>query len=300
MLFTSGCGADSNGFFYPALGLSEGRILVTNATVTPAAHTVTMYDLNGRFISIVKDVSAAATILRGMAIFDPLHIIVSTDTPDQLSKLNIFTGEFTDFSANALLTGNIYDVVGLGGEDYVVAESNTIERFSGNTRIPTAGNPYINTTLGACVLSTPRGMAKNSSGHLIVASNVNNRLLRYNVSSTTSSCIESNASFGANLPIPVVAHSDGNIYFGTQTNDAIYSLPENFVAGDVATSVLSANASINNPLAMAVLPNGNLLVASDGIDTIIEMTTAGTVVNPSFIKDAFTSTVTAILVIRPQ
>jgi streptogramin lyase len=102
-------------------------------------------------------------------------------------------------------------------------------------------------------------------------------------------------------PTPVAIHPDGNVYFGGQTNHVIYSLPADFDGVVAAQTVFPANtAVINNPAAIAVLPNGNLIVASDATDSIAQITRAGDVVNANFIKDAFTSTITAILVIPPQ
>jgi len=300
-IFLSGCGETGDAFFFPSLGLSDGRIIVVNSTVTPAAHTIQMYDLNGRFVSLIRDNTSPGILGRGLAFFDAFHVIFATDTPDQLNKVNIFTGASEVYAANAQLTGNIFEVAKHTDGVYLVVEGNTIEKFIGGSRFPATGvNAYINTTVGGCTMSVPRSVVV-SGDDLIVTSRTNNRLLRYNVSGTPATCSASNATFGAVAPTPVALHPDGNVYFGGQTNHVIYSLPVDFDGVVAAQTVFAANlAVINNPAAIAVLPNGNLIVASDATDSIAQITTTGEVVNANFIKDAFTSTVTAILVIPPQ
>jgi hypothetical protein len=251
-LSLTGCEADSEAFYMATLGLNEGRIFVANAVVAPPAHTITMYDLEGNFLAVVSDLSNGGFLLRGMAMLDPYNILASIDTPDELWSINIFNGRVTEYASNALLAGNIFDVVRQSSDTMLVAETSTIERFVSGSRVPAAGNPHINTVLGACTIATARGMAMTAAGRLVVASNANNRILLYDVSTGTSACLASNATFGANQPIPVVGHQNGNIYFGTQVNDAIYSAPQDLSVNPVI--ILSASASINNPTAMAVPP----------------------------------------------
>lgn len=294
----TGCTTESESYFMGAMGLNEGRIFVANSVAAPVSYSVAMYSLTGEFIKIIADTSSTASIPRGLAILDPFHIILSSDTPDELKSINILDNSITSYANNALLTGNIYDVVSPSAGTFLIAESSTIEMFVDQARYPAAGNAYIIATVGACTINTARGMAINNAGELIVASFTNNSILRYDISTTTASCLTADASFGANQPIPVVSHPNGKIYFGTQVNDAIYEAPEDLSAGP--TILVSANASISNPLAMAVLPNGNLLVASDGIDSIVEVATDGTIVNGSFIKNALTGTISSILVVPAQ
>lgn len=292
-----GCSTNSDGYFYPALGLNEGRILVVNSVVTPASYTISMYDLDGNFISVVADTTPEGYILRGIAQFDLFSFILSGDTPDSLRKLNIATGELTSYSTNANLNGNVYGIAKRASNSFLVAKTSNIELLSGNTRY---GAPYIAATLGACTISNARGLTMNSANDLIVTSITNSQVLRYDVSSPVASCLAANNTIGANQPVPVMTHTNGNIYVGTQVDDAIYELPEDFTAGSAATAIISGTTYTNNPTAIAELPNGNLLVGSDGNDNIIEIATDGTVINSSFIKNAFTGTVVGIKVITGE
>lgn len=294
----SGCGVSSDGFYMAAIGFNEGRILVANNLGNPVAYTISMYDLQGNFIQMITDGSLSGFIFRGMAPLDAHSMVVSTDGADELKQLNLLSGELSTYANSSFFAGNLYDIVRQSDGVYLAVETNTIEKFSSQARVPPTGNPYINTTLGSCTISTGRGLAINSQGELLLTSYANSSILRYDISGSTSSCLSANATFGAQQPVPIVVHPNGNLYFGTWANDAIYEAPED-LSGNPSI-LLSGDVNINNPSAMAVLPNGNLLVASDGTDTIIEMTTAGAVVNSSFIKNAFTSSVNSIYVVPPQ
>ncbi len=255
-----GCGSKGDSFFYSTLGLNDGRILVSYATTAPVSYGVAMYDINGNFLQIVKDTSSIGLIPRGTSIFDEFNILIASDTPDSLRKVNLLTGYMESYTTNLNLSGNIYGMAKRANNQFLVIETNNIELFSGNTRI---GAPFIGTVVGGCTISAARGLAINSLGDLIVASFGNGRVLRYDISTSSPSCSDSNVTIGANQPIPLAVHPNGNVYIGTQTNDTIYELPEAFTGADVAATIISGTTYTNNPTAIAVLPNGNLLVGSD-------------------------------------
>lgn len=291
-----GCGAESESFFARAQGLQESRILIANVNGTTSS-TITMYDLNGKLIRVVSDTTDLGTFPRGLDMLDPFSVLVAEDTPDQLSSINIFTGARTLFYSGALLTGNIYSLVRRNDTTYVI-ESNNIERINGSSRYPTSGNGWIPTTVGACTISTARSLAFNSDGNLLVSSFGNNRILLYDISDSTPTCLSSNNTFGSNQPIPLLAHSNGNLYFGTQVNDSIYSGPDDLSANP---TVFTSGADINNPTALAELPDGTILVAKDGNDTIVKIdSTTGETLDGAFIKNSFTTSVTSILVVDGQ
>jgi DNA-binding beta-propeller fold protein YncE len=90
---------------------------------------------------------------------------------------------------------------------------------------------------------------------------------------------------------------DGNLYVVTQTNDAIYRVSEN---GTGATLLYAYGVTTVNPTAIASLPNGNLLVANSGNDSIDLFTPSGTLIQASFIRNTFTTDVSDILVVEGQ
>lgn len=299
--FIISCSEDSEGFFFGALGLNEGRILVVNGLAAPVQYTITMYDLTGKYLGLISDTSNQNAALRGLAYYDGLHVIVSQDGPDQLSLLNLFSGELTEFATNALFAGNVYDVRGDGAGSYYVAETNTVEKFYNGARIPVSGaTPYVNTTLGSCVISTARGVTMTNNGRLVVVSNANDDVLVYDVTGASSAtCYTAYTGFAGTVnPIDAVGHSNGNIYITGNGSNIVYESPD---ANPLVPVQIFSNVGIlSAPSAIAELPNGNLIVAGDTNDTIVEITTTGTVVNASFIRNAFSSSVFDILVIPPQ
>ena len=288
---------DSDTFFYGALGLGEGRILVANSVATPPAHTVSMYTLSGEYLGVVSDTSQAGKLIRGLAPLDAFNIVMATDTPDELVSLNLLSGQLLPYAQNGLFTGNIFQVVRQSEGVYLAIESNNIEKFVNGQRTPAIGNAYIATPLGGCTINVARGLAINQAGELLVTSFTGGSILRYDISGSVATCLQSRASVGGQ-PLPIVSHPNGNAYFGAQTTDLIYEVDE-ALAG-TPTAITVAGPDINNPSAMAVLPNGNLLVASDGTDAISEIDTSGNIVNALFIENAFTTSVVDIFIIQPD
>lgn len=297
----SGCSADSDGFYFGALGLNEGRILVVNSQAAPAQYTVTMYSLTGEFLGVVADTSKDNVIIRGLANYNGLKLMMAQDTPDQLSLLDLFSGEITNFGVNVQLNGNIFDVAAGGNDRFYVTEGNTIEMFEGSQRIPVSGaTPYVNTTLATCVLNVPQGLSMTTNGRLVAVSNGNDRVNVYTVTgASTAACFTGYAGFAGTVnPLDAVGHSNGNIYITGNGSDIIYSSPDTNPL--VPTQIFLNTGIIDNPTAIAEMPNGNLIVASDVTDSIVEITTTGAVVKTALIKDGFTSNVIDILVIPPQ
>jgi hypothetical protein len=292
---TLACSTPTGEFFYGSLGLGEQRLLV--ATANPGAYTVLLYDLDGQLIDVVADYTQTTDIPRGIAPFDAFSFAVLLDGADRIARASL-TGEVVpDIFSEANFTGTLFQMTHDDLTDrYFAIETNTIEAVSRPTQ-EKIQNPYIAATVGTCVLNGPRGMwAKN--GRLIVTSITNDRLNFYDVTGATSVCTSFNNAMGAVDPYAVLEHSqDGLIYYVSQTDDRVYSLPSNGVGA--STIVWATNLPvINNPTAILELPDGTLLVASDGTNSIERITTAGVHVNgTSFIRDAFTGLVSQMMLI---
>lgn len=287
------CNNPQGEFFYGTLGLGDKKILV--ATANPGAFTIVMYDLEGQLVDVVADYTFTGDIPRGIAPFDTFNFMVLLDGVDRLQKVSLkglAPQDYADPGLTGVLVQMSYDSV---GERYFGIEANTIEGFSkAGLR---AGNPIINTTVGACVLSTPKGTFVTDDRRLLVVGSGNSRLNIYNVQTTTPTCISTNTSLGANQPWAVLQHSNGLIYYATQTDDRVSSLP---AAGTGSPTVVWATdlTTISNPTALLELPDGTMLVASDLTNSIERITTAGVRVGSTpFIRDAFTGLVSQMMLI---
>jgi hypothetical protein len=294
-VFVVSCGGLSpEGFFHGGLGLKQKLIIASSAATGTSPYLVVQYSLDGVFEKVLLDSTFDNRIPRGMAMIDPFNFLIATDTVDGILKYNFLDG-VTAWVNNGNFTGVIGDMARAPNGDVFVIEGVTIESFDANGgRI---GVPRIGTTIGGCVMQTTvRGLTMNSAGILIAGSLGNDDILFYDVSNPASTaCVTANATLGNVDPVAIVAHSDGFVYVAhSGGTDAV--LRFNGDGSGSSTSIYSSIAVINNPNAMIELPDGTLLVASDGTNNIVRIDTAGNVLNNPFIQDGFTSFVQSMMI----
>lgn len=290
----SACAGAKGTFFLGALGLGEPRILV--ASQNTGSYTVSSYDLDGNLMAVLWDSTWENDIPKGIALLDALNFAILLDGNDRIVRRSLIDNTTSSLVNNANLTGTLYQLAydQAVGRIYAI-EGNFIEAFSANgTRV---GNPYIATTVGGCTLSTSRSLVATSDQRLIVTGTGNDLVLIYDVSGATPTCLTSNTSLNGLNPIGMILHSDGNIYVSTQQDDRVYSLAGDGSGG--ATIVWATNLGvISNPTELLELPDGSLLVASDGTNSIERIDTSGNQVgSTSFIRNGFTGLVTQMLLI---
>ncbi len=252
---------------------SEQYIVVASGDTN--TRSVVSYDLTGQLVAVIKNFLLDVGTVRGLSILGPSEILVALDNTDRLHYLNwnpddgVVEDEF--FTG---LGGNVYDVESDSSGNSYVIYSNQIRMYDSNG--VQNGNPYINTTLGSCVLSNPRGLHYVSDGRLIVTNQGGSDNINvYDISDPLNATCLSSEAVGNN-PYGVVLHSNGTLYFVTQGDDQVYSAN---VDGSSTTVIFSTNlAVLNNPTAILELPNGNLAVASSGTDRVWEMDVNGTII----------------------
>jgi len=154
----------------------------------------------------------------------------------------------------------------------------------------TTGGTGTNTT----TINTPDALAFDSSGNLWVSDQGNNRILEYTPPFTkgqAASLVLGHSSFtqaspgtnttALNNPISVIFDSSGNLWVSDQNNNRIlrYSPPfvnntaANLVIGQTSFTTGTAGTStsmLNNPANIAFDSSGNLWVADDGNNRILE------------------------------
>ncbi len=272
-----GCSSKEGAFFESTSGSSNDLILISSGDSN--TRSVLLYNQDGSFNRILYDYRTDLGLPRGIAPFDSESVVVSLDNTDRVSRV-YWKGENAgseELFANSGLGGAIYQLTTSEAGDVFVVESNYIERYdSTGARV---GTPYIGTTEGSCVLSSPRGIFLTSDDRLIVTNHGgSDQLLIYDVSDPFSvTCLSAN-NIGNN-PYGVIEHSDGNLYVVTQGDDQVYRTDSD---GSNATSIWSTDTSIiNNPTGIIELANGNLAIASSANDQVWEMDTSGTLANTS-------------------
>ncbi len=284
----------SDGFFYGAFDNKPKLIISSSSAVATSPYIVAQYSVDGVFEKVLYDSTFDNVVSRSLIPLDPFSFYIATETIDSILKFSLFNGVST-FVSNSNFAGNIFEGARAGNGDVFAIEGNFVESFDASgARI---GNPRIGTTIGSCVLNVARGMAVTQSGLLVVGSQGNDDIQFYDVSNpANTTCSTSNQTLGNVDPISVVAHSDGSVYVATVQTDAI--LRFNGDGSGSSTSIFSTLAVINNPTAMVELPDGTLLVASDGTNNIVRIDTAGNVLNNPFIQDGFTSYVQSMIVLE--
>lgn len=288
------CAKDTGAFYIGSLDINNPKIIL--ASQQAGSMSLAMYDINGQFMQVLHDYVAQGNTPRGLAALSPLEFLISVDGNDHLDRYSLTSGLST-FVSDVNLTGNIFDIEKHAEYGVFVIETNTIEAFdleTGRRRL----NPYIPATVGSCVLNTPRAMAFNQEGHLVVVNTGNDDINVYDVSDPSGpTCVRVNTTMGNFDPVTVLAHSDGFLYVGTLQNDRIYRF--NGDASGAGTVIFDVISQVNNPTALAEMPDGSLLVASDGTNSIVNMSTEGEILsNTNFITDVYTNSVSDIIILQ--
>jgi hypothetical protein len=289
------CAKKEGAFFAGALGLNEDRIVV--ATQTATALSVTSYDLDGNLVAVLADYMAEVNGPRGLALFDALNVLVSLEGDDRIDMLYLGGGSRSTYLSSSLLTGTIGRLFRHPTTDnlFVIENTNSIERFElGGTRIPQTGNAFVSGALAPCgAPASLRDLVVNSNGELVAIQSGVTAAFRYTIGpSVASACATATLAVAAN---DMIRHSDGNIYYAG-TNSQIYRASQTLTG---STSIFNNTGAINTPTAMAELPNGDLIVASDTTDSLEIIGTNGTY-KGSFLKNIYTQQVFSILVVPGQ
>jgi hypothetical protein len=290
------CSSDTSEFYYANLDTGTPKIII--AANVAGNFGLVMYDINGNFVRVLADYNPANTAPRGLMPLNQFEFLVSYDGAniDGISRFSVIEGE-RNFVTNINLTGNIFQL--RRSEDYgtFVIETDTIESFDDLGQRVNA--PRIPATVGSCVLATPRGMAFNSLGYLVTVGTGNDDLNIYDVSNPmATTCVRANTSFAGTVnPVAVLAHSDGFLYVATQGDDRIYRFSGDGVGAP--TVVFNNAAFILDPTALVEMPDGSILVASDGTNTIVNITTGGLLIGSNYlINDFYTNSISDMIILQ--
>ena len=226
----SGVAADGSGNLVIADG-SNHRVRVVAASsgmfygVTMTAGDI--YTVAGDGVAGYSGDGGQATIaelgsISGVAVDGSGNLVIA-DTAN--SVIRVVAAQTGTFYGQPMTAGNIYTVAGDGTAG-----------FSGN------GGPATK-----AMLSHPRGVAMDSTGNLVIADTLNNR-------------------------VRIVAVSTGTFYGITMTAGDIYTIAGDGGKGFAGDDGQAAQAELNHPYAVAVNDPGNLVIA-DTANSRIRMVT---------------------------
>jgi hypothetical protein len=288
------CAKGSDGFFAAALGLDKVRILVASQPTT--AQAVVAYDTDGKFLGVIADYQGENNGPRGLALLDSLHAIVSLEGDDRLDTLYLGGGR-NSYIQSSFLTGTIGKLIRnfVSDELFIIEAGTAIERFTlDGIRKPQTGNSFVSGALAPCAApASLRSLVVNNNGDLLAVQSGTTAAFRYTIGpNTASACATAAAVANVN---DIINHSNGNLYYVTTTSLVVRA--SQTLTGSV--TVFNNAASIGTPTALAELPGGNLIVASDATDTLEIIRVDGTYVG-TFAKSIYTQTVHSILVVPGQ
>ncbi len=254
---------------------------------------ISSYSIDGAFNQQIINLRDFGSTPNGLAVGPENNFLVNTDGADSILKVP-YSDSYEFFYGSALLNGGLYDIEFSSTLDYYyVIESANIEVFDSNgLRVAPARIP---TTVGACTLVAPRNMHITGDGLLYVADYTAGRIHKYDITTTTATCLDS-FNIAGTLPYAVIKHSNGLLYFTSYADDAVYTYDEGTTT---ATNIFDPGLSIlRDPRGLAELPDGHVIVSSSVTDSIERIDESGIRqgIEP-FIRDIYSLNITDIEVI---
>jgi hypothetical protein len=252
--------------------------------------------MDGNLVAILADYYGENNGPRGLALFDSMNLLLSLEGNDRIDVVYLGGGT-GPYIASSFLTGTIGKLVRHPTSEniFVVENTNSIERFElGGQRIPQTGNAFVSGAIAPCAApASLRAMLVNTNGELLAVQSGATGAFRYTIGPTVASaCATATASSNVN---DIISHSNGNLYY-VGTNSQVYRASQTLTG---STSIFNSVATIGTPTALAELPNGDLIIASDATDSLEVISTSG-VYRGSFAKDTNTQQVHSIFVMRGQ
>lgn len=256
--------------------LSGNVVVATVATDSATGPGVVsmINQLTGQ-VSILADYFESANFATGVSLFGSEAIIAAVEGVDRVDRIDLRTGSTTTFAVHAGFTATPLRGTAVANDGSVwVVESNlnTIEKFSSTgSRV---GNPFINTTTGACVLSNPWGIAyiPGLERIAVINSNATGRLLIYDLNGNCISSVTT-APFNANTPVAIAYHARSNSLLTTFAGS--HAIWATNTSGGSAVQIYLNASIINTPRAITADAAGDIYVGSSGTDTVEKLTWSG-------------------------
>lgn len=246
---------------------SDGAILKTGDIVVTSnvSDSAIVLDQNGNFKSVLFNADNSLEQVTGITWNAETSevVIVINGSPDRVIGISAIDGSEREIIRSAFLNGNTYGVTIMPDGDYIVVESNNLERFtSTGTRVNDGDFPK------ASIMTTMQQLNPLSSGDFVACATGSDRVRIYNDAGVqqqerASGIASTTNSYGCGeLP-------NGNIvstWDGTNDSVTIYD-------STLGTELFrySDTGTLNAPRGIGIKANGNILVTDAGFDRIIEL-----------------------------
>lgn len=260
----------------------SGYLAVTTVATDPATGPglVALFSPQGQFVRVVHDYFSTSEFPTGSAFVPPDKLIVGVDGSDRMDLWNLTTTALQFPVTNANLLSNTTPLRQVArdpvdGSVYIVESNpNTIEKFTVNAdgSYSRAGNPFIPTTVGSCVLSSPWGLTVIPSSQRVVVLSSAGRLSTYD---KDGNCLQhlTAAPLNAGTPVGVAYHSPSNkLIVAFAATHALWSMDQD---GSNAAQIFLNASIISTPRGIAADRDGYLYVTSSGTDTVEKLYYSG-------------------------
>lgn len=265
---------------------SEGAILNTGDVVVTSnvSDSAIVLDQNGNFKRVLYNADNSLEQVTGITWNDSTNevVIVINGSPDRVIGISAIDGSEREIVRSTFLNGNTYGITVMPNGDFVIVESNNLERFSSNgTRINDGDFPRIS------VMTTMQQLNPTASGDFVACATGSDRVRIYNDSGvqqqeTASGIGGTTNSYGCGeLP-------NGNIvatWDGTSDSVSVY---DSTLGSELFR--FSDTGKLNAPRGIGIKANGNILVTDAGFDRIIELTSEAEFVrvfSSAFLSDPY-------------
>lgn len=325
----SGSGDSSGKYIYVASGTVYAGNGITPST---ASKTIAKYDMNGTFLSLVRDYSNSSSDSPAAIIdYDSTRLLVLIENTagrrvEYVNKDG--SGVTTVFSNTTNLNAVVHSFILDYSNQFLIAKNTGIEKmqYSGNQTVGPAGGTYISNPAGACATTNTLVVdvkAAPSPYNFVLyahaAASPNNKVVAIKATGygAAGDCLAATpaAPTTGHYPTSLLMHSSGVLFVGYGNNTGlihqIYAFNPTFTSttadfGSNASSAAFNDLSVLQGISrMIEMPDGSILVSAAGptMNTIERFTYNSTtgaltrVGNVPFIGPAiFTRSVSGLLI----
>lgn len=246
---------------------SDGAILKTGDIVVTSnvSDSAIVLDANGNFKRVLFNADNSLEQVTGITWNDDTNevVLVINGSPDRVIGISAIDGREREIVRSTDLNGNTYGITIMPNTDYVIVESNNLERFTATgVRVNDGDFPKIS------IMSTIQQLNPLSSGDFVACATGADRVRTYNDSGvqqqeTASGIAATTNAYGCGeLP-------NGNIaatWDGTNDSVVIY---DSTLGSELFR--FTDTTKLNAPRGLGIKSNGNILVTDAGFDRIIEL-----------------------------
>lgn len=274
-----GCGESKN---FDGLGISSsysGSIVIASVATDPATGPglISWWTPEGAFKTTLRDLFVGSEFATGLGFIYPDKLVSAIDGVDRLEITSLANYSITPVT-NVNLTANTLKQLAVDPVDngIYIAESstNTVEKFTSNGQ--RIGAPFLSTTNGSCVLSSPWGVAVIPTTQEVVVISSPGAAGRFSKYTKDGVCVlhVTTGAFASGTPQAVAYHAPtGKLLVTFATTHAIIAVDQN---GANPTTIFLNSSIINTPRSIAVDSSGYIYVGSSGTDTVEKLYWSGT------------------------